>query len=74
MMNKIVRNFPASKLPKQLREGFKADAVVTVTVVTDDDSPSHKPMTLEQILALRRPPYRSSKEIVSEIRKLRAER
>jgi hypothetical protein len=72
-MNKIVRNYPASKLPPDLREGVDPDAHVTVTVELSDEQPPHRPMTLEEIFALRRPPYRSAEEIVAEIRQLRDE-
>ena len=72
-MNKIVRNYPASKLPPDLREGVDPAAHVTVTVELSDEQPPHQPMTLEEIFALRQPPYRSAEEIVAEIRQLRDE-
>lgn len=68
-MNKIVRNYPASKLPPDLREGVDLNARVTVTV--EDEAPPHRPMTLEEIYAMRQPPYRSAEEIVANIRQLR---
>ncbi len=72
-MNKIVReNYPASKLPEDLREGIDPGSRVTVTV-TEDGKPSHEVMTLEEIFASRRPPYRSKEEIDAEIRRLRDE-
>jgi hypothetical protein len=71
-MNKIVRqNYPASRLPEDLREGIDPSMRVTVTVT--EDAPGHQPMTLEEIWALRRPPYRSAGDIVSGIRQLRDE-
>jgi hypothetical protein len=71
-MNKIIReNYPASKLPEDLREGIDPSTTVTVTVVAD--VPTYKPMTLEEIVASRRPPYRSAEEIVQSIRQLRDE-
>ena len=71
-MNKIIReNYPASKLPEDLREGLDPSTTVTVTVV--QDTPSYQPMTLEEIFASRRPPYRSAEEIMASIRKLRDE-
>jgi hypothetical protein len=73
-MNKIVRNYPASRLPEDLREGVDPNAIVTVTVATADELPSYKPMTLEEILALREPPFRPSDDVVAEIRQLRSER
>ena len=71
-MNRIIReNYPASKLPEDLREGIDPSKRVTVTVV--EDSPAYQPMTLEEIFALRQPPYRSAEEINAEIRRLRDE-
>jgi hypothetical protein len=72
-MNKVVReNYPASKLPKDLREGIDPASRVTVTVM-EDDKPPHRVMTLEEIFASRRPPFRSAEEIVADIRRLRDE-
>jgi hypothetical protein len=68
-MNKIVRNYPASKLPADLREGVDPAARVTVTV--EHEAPPQKPMTLEEIFALRQPPFRSVDDIVAEVRQLR---
>jgi hypothetical protein len=71
-MNKIIRqDYPASKLPEDLREGIDPSTRVTVTIV--EDAPSYQPMTLEEIWALRQPPYRSAETIVSGIRQLRDE-
>jgi hypothetical protein len=72
-MNKVVReNYPASKLPEDLREGIDPASRVTVTV-TEDEKPPHRVMTLEEIFASRRPPFRSAEEIVADIRRLRDE-
>jgi len=69
-MNKIIRqNYPASKLPEDLREGIDPSTRVTVTVV--EDTPPHRPMSLEEIFASRRPPYRSADDIVANVRQLR---
>jgi hypothetical protein len=71
-MNKVIReNYPASKLPDDLREGIDPSTRVTVTVT--EDEPPYQPMTLEEILASRRPPYRSSADIVGGISQLRDE-
>jgi hypothetical protein len=71
-MNKIIReNYPASKLPEDLREGIDPSTRVTVTVV--QDTPDYQPMTLEEIFAARRPPYRTKEEIDTEIRRQRDE-
>jgi hypothetical protein len=72
-MNKVIReNYPASKLPEELREGIDPSVRVTVTVVAEDD-PAYQPMTFEEIFAARRPPYRSKEEIDASIRQLRDE-
>jgi hypothetical protein len=73
-MNKVVReNYPASKLPSELREGIDPASTVTVTVVAEE-RPKHRVMTLEEILALRRPPYRTAEEIDEDLRAGRKER
>jgi hypothetical protein len=73
-MNKIIReNYPASKLPVELREGIDPDSKVTVTVVAEDRR-LHHPMTLEEILASRKPPYRTAAEIDEDLREGRKER
>jgi len=70
-MNKITRqNYPASKLPSDLREGIDPGASVTVTIESAE-APPHKVMTLEEIFAARRPPFRSAEDIDAEIRESR---
>jgi hypothetical protein len=72
-MNKIVReNYPASKLPDDLRVGVDLEARVTVTVTLEEQRPERVP-TLEEIWALRRPPFRTEKEIDTDIRRQRDE-
>jgi len=62
-MNKIVKeHYPASKLPVELREGIDPSGHVTVTVVEEEKPPEHV-MTLEEIIAARRPPYLTVEEI-----------
>jgi hypothetical protein len=65
------RNYPVSKLPEDLREGFDPSARVAISIV--DDTPPDKVMTLEEIFASRRPPYRTAEEIDADIRKDRDE-
>ena len=73
-MNKIVReNYPAAKLPEDLREGFDPESTVTVTVTVDELKPPEHVMSLEEIFASRRPPFRSAEEIVASTRQLRDE-
>jgi hypothetical protein len=72
-MNKIVReHYPASKLPNDLREGLDPSSEVTVTV-EKEERPPHSVMTVEEIFATRKPPYRSAEEIDAEIRRSRDE-
>ena len=71
-MNKIVReNYPASRLPDDLREGIDRASTVTV-VVTQEDRPEQV-LTLDEIFAMRRPPYRSKAEIDADMRRQRDE-
>lgn len=71
-MNKIVReSYPAAKLPEDLREGIDAGSRVKITV--EELAPPHEVLTLDEIFALRRPPYRSKEDIDAEIRQLREE-
>ena len=72
-MNQIVReNYPASKLPEDLRAGVDPSSTVTVTIVEEEKRPE-KVMTLEEIFALRRPPFRSAEEIDEDLRRQRDE-
>jgi hypothetical protein len=73
-MNQIIRqNYPASKLPEDLREGVDPASTVTVTVTIDELKRPEQVMSLEEMFAARRPPYRSAEEIVGSIRRLRDE-
>lgn len=75
-MNKIVKeHYPAAKLPVELREGLDPTGHVTVTVIEEERPPEHV-MSLEEIMASRRPPYltvREIDEIISELREDRDE-
>lgn len=72
-MNRIVReHYPAAKLPKDLREGLGADAKVRVTVEPDFKTPE-RALTLDELFAMRRPPFRSTEEIVEDLRRHREE-
>ena len=71
-MNTIIRqHYPASKLPTDLREGIDPSSNVTVTVVTEEAP--HRVVTLEEIWAQRRPPYRTVEEINRTLKELREE-
>ena len=69
-MNKIVReHYPAAKLPEDLREGLDPLSTVTVTVDVEEMTPPRLRLSLDEIFALRRPPYRSKEEIDADIRR-----
>jgi hypothetical protein len=71
-MNKIVKeHYPASKLPEDLRAGVDPAATVTVTIV-EEEAPE-KVMSLEEIWALRAPPFRTAQEIDDSLRRQRDE-
>jgi hypothetical protein len=72
-MNRIIReHYPASKLPEDLRAGVDPSSTVTVTIVEEEKRPE-KVMTLEEIFALRRPPFRTAEEIDEDLRRQRDE-
>jgi hypothetical protein len=72
-MNRIIReHYPASKLPDDLRAGVDPSSTVTVTIVEEEKRPE-KVMTLEEIFALRRPPFRTAEEIDEDLRRQRDE-
>lgn len=72
-MNKIIKqHYPAAKLPKDLREGLDPALNVTVTIAVEE-LPSERPMTLDELFALRQPPYRSAEEIDEDLRRQRDE-
>jgi hypothetical protein len=72
-MNRIVReNYPASRLPDDLRGDVDPEARVTVTIALEEQHPKHTP-TLDEIWALRRPPFHTKEEIDAELRRQRDE-
>jgi hypothetical protein len=72
-MNRIIReNYPASKLPEDLRAGVDPSSTVTVTIVEEEKRPE-KVMSLEEIWALRAPPFRTAQEIDDDLRRDRDE-
>lgn len=71
-MNKIVReHYPASHLPEDLRPSADPNARVTVTI-EEEERPA-RVLSLEEIWAMRRPPFRSKEDIDTEIRRQRDE-
>jgi hypothetical protein len=73
-MNKIIvrEHYPAAQLPEDLRPSDNPYAQVTVTVEVEQPQPEHI-MSLEEIWARRRPPFRTKEEIDAEIRRQRDE-
>ena len=81
-MNRIVReHYPVADLPEDLRSGLPSDAVVRVTVEAEFGHLANmellrKPTcipSIKELLAMRRPPYKSTEQIVAEIREMRDE-
>lgn len=69
-MNRIVReNYLASRLPEELRPTGNPDALVRVTIedTASEERPPEHIMTMEEIFALRRPPFRTKEEIDEDI-------
>ena len=72
-MNRIVKeHYPASKLPEDLRGGVDPAAPVTVTIV-EEPYRSGRDVSLDEIFAARRPPFRSADEIDADLRRQRDE-
>jgi hypothetical protein len=72
-MNKIVKeHYPASRLPEDLRVGVNPAASVTVTV-TEEEMQAQEPVSLDEIFARRRPPFRSREDIDADLRRQRDE-
>ncbi len=72
-MNRITReHYPASKLPEDLRAGVDPSSTVTVMIIEEEKRPE-KVMTLDEIFALRRPPFRTAEEIDEDLRRQRDE-
>jgi hypothetical protein len=68
-MNRIVReHYPASKLPDDLRGNVDLSSTVTVTIV-EEEKPQEKVLSLEEIWALRAPPFRTAQEIDDDLRR-----
>jgi hypothetical protein len=72
-VNKIVReHYPASQLPEDLRPSADPSARVTVTIEEEEGRPE-RVLSLEEIWAMRRPPYRAKDDIDAEVRHQRDE-
>jgi hypothetical protein len=72
-MNSIVKsNYPAAKLPEDLRNGMDPASTVTVMITVEEPRPE-RVLSLEEIFALRRPPFRSKADIDAGVRRQRDE-
>jgi hypothetical protein len=67
-MNRIVRHYPVSRLPEDLRTGLDPETAVTVTIVAEEAKPE-KIVSLEEIWAMRTPPFRTAQEIDDDLRR-----
>jgi len=72
-MNRIIReNYPASRLPEDLRTGVDPTSTVTVTIVEEERVPE-RVVSLEEIWAQRAPPFRTAQDIDDDLRRQRDE-
>jgi hypothetical protein len=72
-MNRIIReNYPASKLPEDLRAGVDPSSTVTVTIVEEEKRPEQV-MSLDEIFSLKGFRRRSAAEIDDDLRRQRDE-
>jgi hypothetical protein len=72
-MNRIIReNYPASKLPEDLRAGVDPAATVTVTIVEEEKRPEQV-MSLDEIFSMKGFRRRSAAEIDDDLRRQRDE-
>jgi len=72
-MNKIVReHYPAARLPEDLRPSSDPNARVTVIIEEEEKRPE-RVLSLEEIWALRQPPFRTQDEIDADVRRQRDE-
>jgi hypothetical protein len=73
-MNKIVKeHYPASQLPEDLRVGVDPEATVTITIVEEEATSPQKVVSLEEIWALRTPPFKTAEQIDDDLRRQRDE-
>lgn len=72
-MNRVIReNYPASKLPEDLRAGVDPSSTVTITIVEEEKRPE-KVKSLEEIFSLKGFRRRSAEEIDEDLRRQRDE-
>ena len=72
MKTVVVRNFPAEKLPEELRDGIDPKAKVHVTVRADEKLPAETAPSLVSLIGSGRGVYASPDEALKYIRELRA--
>ncbi len=72
-MNRIVKeHYPVDRLPDDLRQGLEPGAQITITIV-EEEALSERPLSLDELFAMRRPPFRSGEEIDAELERQRDE-
>ncbi len=73
-MNRIVKeHYPVANLPEDLRHGLDLAQLVTIIVSVESEQPPRRVLSLEEIFALRKPPFRSGEEIDDSVRRQRDE-
>ena len=74
-MNKIVRErHPVAERPENLREGLEPSSMVRVTIEQMPDAiDARRSFSLDDLSAMRRPPFRSMEDITAEVRRQRDE-
>lgn len=72
-MHRIVKEqYRAADLPDDLKQGLPATAMVRV-VIEPLEPEAERVLSVDELFALRRPPYASSEDIVAEVRRQRDE-
>ena len=70
-MNRTIReHYPASRLPDDLRGDVDPSSTVTVTI---EEEKAPVKVSLDEIWARRRPPFRTAEEIDEDLRRQRDE-
>ncbi len=73
-MNRIVKkHYPASKLPKDLKEGLPDDALVDIEITVDEHDIARRPRVLRDYFGVAKERNTSIEEAVRRIRELRDE-
>ncbi len=76
MPRRVTTHVAAREIPPSLREGIADDETVTVVIIPEArdfdrtaDADQSAPLSIDDIFALRRPPFRTAEDIEADIRK-----